>query len=1175
MLQVAKNLVLCSLFALAALAQDTATIVGIVTDPSGAAIPGAQVRVANTQKGFVRDLTTDSAGAYTAAKIPIGSYTVAAQAQGFEKMSNSGIELTVGQTLRVDIQMRIGAGSQEVTVAANVAGVETETGTISDVITGSQVTQLNLNGRNFTNLATLIPGAAPGGYDPSNVGVLASSAISFNGAPVQYNSWEIDGTNNTDQGAGGTANMVYPNIDAIAEFRISTSKYDASYGKNAGALIEVVTKAGTNRFHGTMFEFLRNDALDANDWFVNRSILGPGQTAPKTPLKRNDFGFTIGGPIFIPHHYNTDKNKTFFFWSEEWRKNRQGTVINQPVPTARMRQGDFSECDSASANYNPIVASNCVVPTNPLTGAPFPGDIVPKDPNGAAMLDALIPLPNAGVDQYTAAHSLPTNFRDDIIRIDQNFGTKNSLFFRYIQDAFDQTYVPTLWSNANYDTVNTKWTSPSKSAVAHLTSTLRPNLMNEFVVSFSTDVNTVHQSPGVSSPAHSVDKPSGWSATNIFPGNASNPLIPGIQLCGGLPFCAAESTGFDYFYWGPIITVKDNAVWTRGGHNLKFGFYLQHSHLNQTTNAGSAQGTFSFSNSAPNSTGNALADMYLGRIANYSEYGRVINGQLVGGYPEGHWVQWDLEPYFQDDWHVTKTLTLNLGMRYYLPSPYHDISQRSLDSTFQPSQYHTAAEAQIDANGNLIPGTGHNFLTLGNGLLPCGASGIPLGCQHSFHGGFAPRFGFAWDPTGSGKTAVRGGYGISYDVANGNEGASGFFGNPPNAATPSVFNVTGYGNVSGGAGIVPPSSMNIVTSYPKFPSVQQFSLGVEHQFAGNNFLSVSYVGSLGRHIIRQRNINQVPVGATTQNVPVLAGAPGCDAAGTCDVQQVLINNLEPSIYFVPYRGYTGINLRDWSGDHSYNSMQVNYRHKVGMGLTFQAAYTWSHNIDNVGNPGVNDYDLGRWRATSSLNQSQILVLNYIYELPFFRHASNGFVRSAIGGWEISGITSFLKGQPVDFGCGIAGLSSGVGGPVRCNSLGPLKVKKGVVDDPQFGPTATWFDPGVIGQITVPQLSANNEPGMFGFMGRNVLTGPGRNNWDLALLKNFSTPWFGPEKSSVQFRLETFNTFNHPQWSGINIGCGSQTPAGQPCSGNENNLGNGEVNSAWPARIMQLGLKFIF
>jgi hypothetical protein len=240
---------------------------------------------------------------------------------------------------------------------------------------------------------------------------------------------------------------------------------------------------------------------------------------------------------------------------------------------------------------------------------------------------------------------------------------------------------------------------------------------------------------------------------------------------------------------------------------------------------------------------------------------------------------------------------------------------------------------------------------------------------------------------------------------------------------------------------------------------------------------------------------------------------------------------------------------------------------------FQAAYTWSHTIDDVGNPGVNDYDLSRWRATSNLNQSQMLVMNYIYDLPLFRHSGNPVVRTALGGWELSGIVNFLTGTPIDFNCGIGGLSSGVGGPVRCNSLGPLHVKKGMVNDPQFGPTATWFDPSVIGQINLDQLPANGQPGMFGYMGRNPLPGPGRNNWDLALLKSFRVPV--REGARAEFRWETFNTFNHPQWKGVNAFCGSETPAGQPCSGNQNNLGNAEVNSAWPARIMQLGLKFIF
>jgi len=1175
-------------------AQDTATIVGTVTDPSGAVVPAAKVTVSNPQKGFSRNLLTDSAGEYNAAKIPIGSYEVSAQAAGFRKLVLTDISLAIGQTLRVNLTLTVGEATQNITIIGNVAKVETETGTISDVVNGSQVSLLNLNGRNFTNLATLVPGSAPGGFDPSNIGVLAGSGISFNGVPTTYNNWEIDGTNNADQGAGATANMTYPNIDSLAEFRIITSNYSAEFGKTAGATIEVATKAGTQKFHGDLFEFVRNDTLDANDWFLNRqrwdgldvqqdcggNSAGPCN-APKTPLKRNDYGFTIGGPFFIPGHYNTDKKKTFFFWSEDWRKNRQGTVVSAPVPTTRMRQGDFSEChapgylnpsDPGSPNYNPVVASGCVLPVSPSTHETYQGDIVPINANGGALLKGLIPLPNNGVDGYTAAHSLPTNWRQDMIRVDQNFGDRTSLFVRYTQDAYEQTYVPTLWSNSNYDSVVTQWTSPAKSAVIHLTRSFRPDLMNEFILGFSADVNTVHNTAGPSSPAGSVDKPSDYVTKTLFPGNATNPLLPAVSIGGGLPWSIAESTGFEYFFWGPITTLKENLIWTKGKQVIKFGFYLQDSHLNQTTYASPyAQGSLDFSGSAPNSTGNALADMYIGEIASYGEFGQVINGQTAGGYGLGHWREWDSEPYVQDDWKLSPHLTLNLGVRYVMPTIYHDVRVPTNDSIFLPNLYNPANQAQLDINGYFIPGTGATFLQYGNGLAQCGTGGIPAGCVSPYRGSIAPRFGFAWDPRGTGKTVLRGGYGIGYDVSNGNEMAAGFFGNPPVVASPYAFYINGYDQIQ--SGLISPTSMNNVPHQEKWPEVQQFSLGIQHEFPGNNLLSVSYVGSLGRHLARNRNMNQVLIGEGTQNVPVLAGSPGCDASGNCDVQNILINNLTPSIYFVPYRGYTGINIREWSGVSSYSSLQANFRHSVGHGLTLQAAYTWSHTIDTA-STGVNDYDISRWKGTSGLNQSQMLVMNYVYQVPFFNHAANSFLRTALGGWEFSGITSFLTGQPIDFGCGINGLSSGVGGGVRCNSLGKVGTVKGSYNDLQYGPTSTWIDPSVIGQVNLDQLPANGQPGMFGTMGRNPLTGPGRNNWDVALLKNFQTPWVKGEHGTMQFRWETFNSFNHAQWNGVSVGCSGATAPGQPCNG-PNNLGNGEVSSAWPSRIMQFGLKFIF
>ncbi len=1172
---------LCLLAALSLWAQDTATIVGTVTDPTGAVVPGAKVTVSNPDKGYTRNLVSDSAGAYTAAKVPIGEYVVTAEAPGFQGLVRNGISLGVGQTLRLDLSLTVGQAMQQITVSGQVAKVETETGGISDVVTGSQVVNLELNARNFTNLALLVPGAAPGTYDPTTIGVLGGVTISFNGNRAEYNNWEIDGANNTDEGAGGTANTGYPNIDSIAEFRISTSNYSAEYGKHAGATIEVATKAGTRQFHGDLFEFLRNDHLDANDWFVNRQIAPPGGHAPKRPLKRHDYGFTLGGPLFIPGRYNTQKNKTFFFWSEEWRKNREGTIIDAGVPSLRMRQGDFSECDKASSNYNPVVASGCLLPTDPTTGQVFTNDAVPVAPDAKALLDGLIPLPNNGAVHYTAAHSLPTDWRQDQIRVDHNIGDKTSLFVRYTQEAYNQDFVPTLWNWANYDTVKTKWAAPVKTAVLHLTHTFKPNLMNEFIMGFSADVNLINNVAGPSSPAKSISKPSDFTAKNLFAGNAKETLLPGVAICGGVPFCVGEATGYKYFYWGPITTWKDNVVWTAGAHTLKFGFFIQAINFNSTNNGGaSTQGFFSFSNSAANSTGNALADMFLGRIQQYTEYGRFINGQPVGNYAEGHWNQLDLEPYIQDDWKVTRKLSLNLGVRYYLIGPLHDQSGLNLDSTFFPNLYSAAREAQLDGSGNLIPGTGQNYLTYGNGLVECGKGGVHEGCFIPNRGTIAPRFGFAWDPWGSGKTAVRGGYGIFFDTSNGNAAAAGLFGNPPVVVIPSVFNVTGYENIQPGA--LSPTATTMLPYHEKWPSVQQFSLGVQHEFPGNNLLSVSYVGSLGRHLSRSRNMNQVPLGAGIENVPSLANANQyCDAAGNCDVQNVLINDLEPTIFFGPFRGYGFMQVREHTSVSSYNSLQMSFRHTIGHGLVFQSSYTWAHGIDDTSGQfspsglGVDDYHLSRWRATSSLCQTHVLVMNYIYSLPFFKGSSNPFLKTALGGWQISGITSFFTGQPIDIGCGIAGLSSGVGGAVRCNSLGPVKVKKGEFNDPQFGPTPTWFDPNTIGQITVEQLRADGQPGMFGYMGRNPLRGPGRNNWDLALLKDFAAPWFRGEHSTFQFRWETFNTFNHPQWQGVNAFCSGQTPPGQPCSGVENNLGNGEVSSAWPARIMQFGVKFIF
>ena len=407
--------------------------------------------IAGTTAARVRHFTTNNAGEYTADSLPLGDCVVTAAAPRFQKLARTGIVLSVGQTLRVDLQLAVGQTTSEVTISGNIPHVETETAAISSVVTGSQIRDLELNGRDFVQLATLIPGAAPdNGLDTTDVGLLANNNISFNGGRMTYTNWEIDSGGNTDDMSAGTFNT-YPSLDSIAEFRVSTSNDSAEVGKHAGAQIELARRSGTKDFHGELFEFLRNDALDSNDWFANLHINPPGGNAPRTPLKRNEFGYMLGGPFYIPGRYNTDKSKTFFFWSESWRRNRQGTVISSNVPSTRMRQGDFSECDPAFANYNPIIASNCTLPVNPLAGQEFSGDVVPLTRNGVALLNAYIPLSNNDVDGYTSALSLPTNWRREQIRVDQNINDKTSAFVRFTQDGWNCVAAPSLWTSSNYD----------------------------------------------------------------------------------------------------------------------------------------------------------------------------------------------------------------------------------------------------------------------------------------------------------------------------------------------------------------------------------------------------------------------------------------------------------------------------------------------------------------------------------------------------------------------------------------------------------------------------------------------------------------------------------------------------------------------------------------------------
>src|SRR5580658_953209 len=417
-----RSLLVVMVACVAAWAQTNGSITGTVKDSSGAAIAGAAVTVTSPDRGINRQMVTNSTGEYNESALPSGKYNVIVSAAGFKKYEAKGVILDVAEKARVDVTLEVGAATTEVIVQGeNVAQVETQSSELAGTVTGREITQLELNGRNFTTLVTLVPGVSnQTGMDEPQVGINGSVSFSMNGGRVEYNNWELDGGDNMDNGSNGTLN-VYPSVDAISEFKVLTSNYGAQYGRNGSGTVEVETKGGTKDFHGDAYEFVRNDAFNANNYFNSLYRGGSGDTPA---YKKNDFGYTFGGPIYIPHAYNTNKDKTFFFWSEEWRRDRVSYQYNVPVPSNEERQGNFSDLCP-----NPQTGSNVDCPINPATGTDFPGNIVPVTATAQALLP-IIPAPTndtPGAAIYNTNTATPTNWREELIHLDHNITSHNRL----------------------------------------------------------------------------------------------------------------------------------------------------------------------------------------------------------------------------------------------------------------------------------------------------------------------------------------------------------------------------------------------------------------------------------------------------------------------------------------------------------------------------------------------------------------------------------------------------------------------------------------------------------------------------------------------------------------------------------------------------------------------------
>ena len=1166
-----------------AYAQDTGYISGTVVDKSGAAIAGADVTVRNTAGSITRTTPTNNDGAYTIAGLPGDSYNLTVSAKGFQKYIAQNIKLNVGEKSRVDVTLNVGAMSEEITVTGeSVAQVETQSSDLTSTITGKQINNLELNGRNFTQLVTLAPGVVnQSGSDEGKVGVYGNVAYSMNGGRTEYNNWELDGGDNMDNGSNSTLN-VYPNLEAIAEFKVLTSNYGAQYGRNGSGTVEVETKSGTSGFHGSAFEYLRNDFFNARPWES-----GNNPDHPNPAYKKHDFGYTIGGPVYIPHHYNSEKKKTFFFWSQEWRREKNPSSILQNVPSDAERTGDFSGLCAASPADCPHQAN----------GSPFPGNIVPIESSGvASALLPLIPAANttqAGFPAVSQIVSTPTTWREELVRIDHNLTDNYRLTFRYIHDSWSTIVPNPLWGigTSNFQDIQTNFVGPGTSFVARLTANITPTLVNEFVASYTADhiFLTALNNPPL---------PSGFAMGSIF-ANSFGGKLPAIQLNGNTAYGSSLGQDTGYFPWNnanPVYTYRDNLTKTVGTHTLVMGVYFAAAQKNEQ-NTANLQGLLTFDTSGSLSTGNSFADLLQGNIFQYQQW------NLEAKYYNRYKI---VEPYFQDDWRANKRLTLNLGLRLSLFGTYRERYKHAFN--LEPTAFAAGASPTIDVDGSatgfagaFVPGSGNPF----NGIIQCGGKGgtFPVdgfpnagvggssnpGCLKGHLFNPAPRIGFAFDPKGDGKMAIRGGYGVFFEHTNGNEGnTESLEGSAPFALNASQFEVAGYPNIGGAGGVIPffPLGVNSIPNKAVWPYVQQWHLDVQRDMPGHIVLTTSYVGSKGTHLTLERNINQIVPVAPAANpfTPGQALTTGdCDAfaasgtlsngvpvTGQATTNMFVACGGNPDPLRPNFLGYGNVVRLEDTANSTYHALQVSGRKTVG-DLQLSLAYTYSHSIDDSSdrfdNTFVNSYDISTNRGPSNFDQRHNFALSYIYALPFFK--GSGFIHSVLGGWQISGITVAQTGQPFSVTNGTTfGDNAGVGnGSLVQGNSRPDRVT-GVSTSPTSSEKAADAAAGIFGPLLFNPAAYTVPTGLtFGDVGRNTLYLPGRLNFDFGLSKRFVFT----ERTGLDFKWETFNLFNHTQFGTCAQGGGCSNPVSASLGASD----FGHLTSAHDPRRMQFGLRFYF
>lgn len=1123
----------------------TGALTATVQDQAAAAVPGAEVALTNQATGVTAMSRTNEVGIVAYPSLIPGTYTLKVSAQGFRTHTIRDITVTANERRSAGtIVLQIGQVQESVEVTAESTPVQTASSERAGLVTGAQLQNLALKGRDFLGLLSTMPGIVDTNVGSREVVMTGNvlNGLHVNGGRTNSIMYALDGVSSVDTGSNSSVHNA-PNMDAIGEVKVLTSNYQAEFGRNSAGTINVIIKGGSADFHGSAYWYYRHESMNANNFFSNRT------STPRPIYRFNSGGYSVGGPIYVPGKFNTNKDKLFFFWSQEIVRRRlyPGTRF-VTTPTELERNGDFSKTFDTNGALIKI--------RDPLTGGNFAGNIVPASRINAMGQTILkfYPLPNytdpdpklVYQRNYRSNVSGNNPRRQEVFRIDYNINPNLRAYVRGIFDADDEEWPYGSWvaGDVNYDLVNISRPQRGKGGVFNLTKIFGPTMVNEFNFGATTRGQTFNPME-----PEKVDRARMGNIGQWYPQSNESGAVPNVTF-GGVPNYINNSLGnIPYTNENPMFTFTDNLSKLWGRHGIKLGIYIERMRKDEVGGP-NTRGAFDFGRNTNNplDANWAFANALLGNFNSYSE----------GTWrPYSHYRYSQVEFYAQDSWKVTPRLTMDFGMRFYYAPSGHD--DRFAITTFDPAEYSRNESAVMfvpgkDAAGKRVavdPRNGQQYPVPYIGLFVPGsgntAPGMVVGGKNYVDTlyttplfSYGPRVGLAYDLNGDGKTAIRTGFGIFYDRPQGNV-YSGTNGQPPVAYTPTLY-FSSIDTFLQAQGTYGPAGVNApqVGQQP-LPSVMNFSFGIQREMGFGTVVDASYVGSLGRNLLYQRNINPIPLYARFDpaNKDWTTGSP------------------LPDNFLRPYYGMSSINVRGFGATSNYHSFQLSVNRRMSRGLQYGISYTFSKSLGtNAGDfDGTSSYFSMRNYNYGYLSYDVVhaMVINYIYEIPDLgKHYNNKFLSVVLGDWQLSGITTFQSGFPftpsfsTSDGADLTGSSDGA----RITVLGDAHLPK---------------DQRTFDRNFKTEMFARTAKGSFGNAGLGLLRGPGMHNWDMSLTKRFRIT----EQRYFQFRSEFYNTFNHTQFSSL------QTGARFDPAGNQIQANFGAYTGARDPRRIQLSLRFMF